>query len=229
MMAEACAWIAGGRQPSYTFAYDKNVPSPWWHVAGRAPAPSWRGSRLGFSLSLMLDRVGYTYNPYGGNQDDAVNRENDFWLDAFSVCRDGIPPRYGASTQYSGDDDLVGQRRCNNWLGRPLAAARKTSQTGGTVWTREFANGIAVANASNADFVFTPGKPTQRITGRQDRQYDNGLACRAYLVPKGEGLVLIKQGYITPSARKPQRNVICRPPAARIGSASDPVGDVAIQ
>jgi hypothetical protein len=219
MMAETCAWIAGGRRSSVVFAYNTLVPSPWWHVLGQKPEVGWRGSRLGFALSLMFDRVGYIYNPYTGELDNQTNPENDFWLDAFSVGRDGRPPHYGSSTRLSGDDDLTNQRKCSNWLARPLAAATKIKQNGGTVWVREFTNGFAVANASNADFVFTPGKPAQKIRGRQDPQYDSGVACRSYLVPKGDSLVLIKQSYLVPASRKAVRSITCRPPASATAAA----------
>jgi hypothetical protein len=81
-------------------------------------------------------------------------------------------------------------------LGVPLTAATsiggKQNYDEGTVWKREFSNGIALVNPTTKPQEINLGGEYEKIIGTQDKQINNGLIADKVVVGAQDGLLMMK-------------------------------------
>jgi hypothetical protein len=87
-------------------------------------------------------------------------------------------------------DEYDGGGRGIGWLGYPLGPPREV----GGAWVRELANGMAIANPTDAPITVRVSAGYTKISGHQDPVHNDGKPVTgALVVPAKDGYVLARQ------------------------------------
>ena len=103
------------------------------------------------------------------------NYTTQWWYDEYSVDTVTGFPTSDASRK--------------GYLGKPNGPAVKLSSG---LWRRDFDNGVALANNTNASITYSLGGTFRRINGTQDRAVNNGQWVSSVTLPAQDGLVLLR-------------------------------------